>query len=206
MTKFILLTFGFLGWAFFEMSGGTDFKPASQALAANETNHRNIILRLTSHDEPSSAVTVANKVKPVDTTPPGYGNNDVKRVALNLTAARSNSGVQNAAYVMNAAYVPVNVSGSSSNAASPAMLPSAVNSGETASGSNNVNGAADIRSVNGNRVNLRGGPGTNFGVVTKMGQGDMVEVIQDNGDGWVKLRPVDGGPEGWMADFLLARS
>ena len=29
MKKFILLTFGFLGWAFYEMSGGADFVPAS---------------------------------------------------------------------------------------------------------------------------------------------------------------------------------
>jgi len=205
MTKFILLTFGFLGWAFFEMSGGTDFKPASQTLAANEANHRNIILRLTSHDEPS-ATTVATKVKPVDTTPKGYGNNDVKRVALNLTAARNNTGAKNAAFVTNAAYVPVSASGSSSTAASPAVLQTTDTSYETVAKSNDVNATADIRSVNGNRVNLRGGPGTDYGVVAKMGRGDMVEVIQDNGDGWVKLRSVDGGSEGWMADFLLTRS
>ena len=200
MTKFILLTFGFLGWAFFEMSGGTDFKPASQTLAANDATQRNIILRLTSHDEPS-ATTVATKVKPVDTTPKGYGNNDVKRVALNLTAARNNTGAKNAAFVTNAAYVPVSASGSSSTAASPAVLQTTDTSNETVAKSNDVNATADIRSVNGNRVNLRGGPGTDYGVVTKMGRGDMVEVIQDNGDGWVKLRSVDGGSEGWMAEI-----
>jgi len=27
--------------------------------------------------------------------------------------------------------------------------------------------------------------------------------LQDPGNGWVKLRPLDGGPEGWMAEFLL---
>lgn len=52
--------------------------------------------------------------------------------------------------------------------------------------------------------NVRGGPGTDYGVVTKLTSGDAVEVLMDNGDGWVKMRPVDGGVEGWMADFLLA--
>ena len=33
-----------------------------------------------------------------------------------------------------------------------------------------------------------------------------VEVIRDNGDGWVKLRVLDSGRVGWMADFLLVAS
>ena len=62
---------------------------------------------------------------------------------------------------------------------------------------------ADIRKVNGTRVNVRGGPGTNFGVVGKLGKGDAVEVVEDNGAGWVRFRSVDGTASGWMADFLL---
>ncbi|WP_304951371.1 SH3 domain-containing protein, partial [Sulfitobacter sp.] len=46
-------------------------------------------------------------------------------------------------------------------------------------------------------------PGTNFGVVGKLGKGDAVEVIEDNGAGWVRFRSVDGSESGWMADFLL---
>ena len=62
----------------------------------------------------------------------------------------------------------------------------------------------DIRVVSGNRVNVRGGPGTGFDVVNRLVRGEEVEIIEDNGDGWVKMRPVSGGKEGWMADFLLA--
>ncbi|MEO1555213.1 MAG: SH3 domain-containing protein, partial [Pseudomonadota bacterium] len=60
------------------------------------------------------------------------------------------------------------------------------------------------RSVSGNSVNVRGGPGTNFSVVNRMVRGDKVEILQDPGQGWVQLRPVGGGPVGWMADFLLS--
>ena len=63
---------------------------------------------------------------------------------------------------------------------------------------------SDIRVVSGNRVNVRGGPGTNFGVVGKLGAGDTVEVIEDNGAGWVRFRSVNGQETGWMADFLLS--
>ena len=63
--------------------------------------------------------------------------------------------------------------------------------------------AGDVRIVSGTRVNVRGGPGTNFDVVSQVIEGDAVEVLDDNGDGWVRMRSVDGGPEGWIADFLL---
>ena len=36
MKTFILLTFGFLTFAFYEMSGGSDFEPASARMAEAE--------------------------------------------------------------------------------------------------------------------------------------------------------------------------
>lgn len=63
--------------------------------------------------------------------------------------------------------------------------------------------AQDIRSVSGTRVNVRGGPGTEYAVVASLIQGDQVEVIDDTGEGWVLLRLPDGESVGWVADFLL---
>jgi uncharacterized protein YgiM (DUF1202 family) len=62
-----------------------------------------------------------------------------------------------------------------------------------------------IRRVNGDLVNLRAGPGTSHAVVGQLPRGAAVEVLRDNGAGWIRLRPVNGGPEGWIADFLLTR-
>lgn len=67
-----------------------------------------------------------------------------------------------------------------------------------------VNGAADRRYVSGDLVNLRSGPGTAYGVVGQLSRGMEVEVLGDNGAGWVRLRALDGGAAGWMADFLLS--
>ncbi|WP_176440916.1 SH3 domain-containing protein [Oceanicola sp. 22II-s10i] len=67
-----------------------------------------------------------------------------------------------------------------------------------------VSATADLRVVTGTRVNMRNGPGTRYSVVSRLDQGDEVEVLQDPGDGWVKLRVSDTGRIGWMADFLLA--
>lgn len=65
---------------------------------------------------------------------------------------------------------------------------------------------ADMRKVSAARVNMRQGPGQNFSVVAKLTNGQMVKILQDPGDGWVKLRVEDGGRVGWMADFLLTAS
>jgi uncharacterized protein YgiM (DUF1202 family) len=62
-----------------------------------------------------------------------------------------------------------------------------------------------IRRVNGDLVNMRTGPGTSNAVIGQLPRGAAVEILGDNGAGWVRLRPVDGGPEGWVADFLLTR-
>ncbi len=61
----------------------------------------------------------------------------------------------------------------------------------------------DIRAVDGNRVNMRNGPGTNFSVLASLPRDTRVEVLTDPGDGWVRLQPINGGPIGWMADYLL---
>lgn len=67
-----------------------------------------------------------------------------------------------------------------------------------------VTGSADRRYVSGDLVNLRSGPGTAYGVVGQLSRGTEVEVLGDNGGGWVRLRALDGGAAGWIADFLLS--
>ncbi len=62
---------------------------------------------------------------------------------------------------------------------------------------------ADMRVVSGTRVNLRGGPATSYDVVTQLLEGDEVEVLDDTGDGWVRLRTIEGNEVGWMSDDFL---
>lgn len=64
----------------------------------------------------------------------------------------------------------------------------------------------DIREVSAARVNMRTGPGRTFSVLTKLSNGEKVEILQDPGSGWVKLRVVDSGRVGWMANSLLTAS
>ncbi|WP_417211648.1 SH3 domain-containing protein [Antarctobacter sp.] len=64
----------------------------------------------------------------------------------------------------------------------------------------------DLRVVSASRVNLRDGPATSYDVVAKLDEGVEVEVLDDTGDGWVKLRVVDGDTLGWMSDDFLTAS
>ncbi|NNK16990.1 MAG: SH3 domain-containing protein [Sulfitobacter sp.] len=209
MKKFIFLSFGFLAFAFYEMSGGAEFDPEAikmariDALEAQEP--------VVAETEVKSAPVIVAKAPKVfvDTDPPKT--NAVTRVALNLTsiddlpqanaprASEVNESVQPVTVA-----VPRNVGTVISSADTPAIIPSLIapSDGITTT-SAVVTSYEDIRTVSGNRVNVRGGPGTDFGVVARLVRGDEVKVLEDNGDGWVRFETVDGGTGGWMADFLL---
>ncbi len=192
MVRLILVTFAFLGFAFYQMSGGSDFEPVSAQFAEDKAN----------------ALTA-------QTT----DNADVTRVALNLTSVDD--------VLEGRAAVPVNLPQQKTLEAE-ATITQAVQQGESVTlipsliaGANPVPeptpvaapapqtttiGFVETRVVSGNRVNVRGGPGTTFNVVGRLVRGDEVEVLEDTGTGWVRFRSVDNDTQGWIADFLLTGS
>ena len=52
-------------------------------------------------------------------------------------------------------------------------------------------------------MNLRRGPGTNFNAVGRLTRGEQVLVLSEE-NGWVKLRVLETGRIGYMADFLVS--
>ena len=129
-------------------------------------------------------------------------NNSMVQKAVATSDDRAGAKVVKAK-VANATPMIQNASFSVTTANAPVVVPSLINSND--SNATYVSTTqADIRKVNGTRVNVRGGPGTDFGVVGKLAKGDAVEVVEDNGAGWVRFRSVDGAESGWMADFLLS--
>ena len=228
MKRFIFLTFGFMGWAFYEMSGGADFVPAGPQMASAEAAEAALIASA----PPSSnlvTATAANAARKAESPITPFAERTpardatATRVALNLTTL-SDLPQANDGMVQKAVATPADRAGAkvvkakavsapapkvekaaytTTSANAPTVIPSLIDGAD--SGATFVSTTqADIREVNGTRVNVRGGPGTNFGVVGKLGKGDAVEVIEDNGAGWVRFRSVDGSESGWMADFLLS--
>ncbi|MPL69008.1 hypothetical protein SDC9_14741 [bioreactor metagenome] len=56
--------------------------------------------------------------------------------------------------------------------------------------------------VNGNSVNVRTGPGTNFPVVQKVNRGESL-TIKEEAFGWYKVVMPDGNTTGWVASWLV---
>lgn len=200
MKTFILLTFAFLVFAGYQLSGGADFEPASVRMAALQpTAEKADVATVKSEEEAPQQDTVTRVSLNLTSVQPAIDPTEEPPVAV-----ESREPVEFASANDNTVEtVPRNVSVLSTEA-TPAIIPSLITPGETRSNLAQIASTKDLREVTATRVNVRGGPGTEYGVVSKLARGDAVEVIEDAGNGWVRMRPLDGSPEGWMADFLLS--
>ncbi|MDF0600791.1 SH3 domain-containing protein [Psychromarinibacter sp. C21-152] len=64
---------------------------------------------------------------------------------------------------------------------------------------------AETLYVTGSRVNLRAAPDTDAGVVLRLDKGDAAELLARIGNGWLRIRDIATGEEGFMsADYLSA--
>ena len=181
MNKFIFLSFIFMGWAFYEMSGGADFQPATRATAevaeaAPATAN--------SADEP---VRIASLNTRTDAAPSDPGLD-----ALPVVTRASFSNIE---------VTPRPLDESDLASVDPAVLDAFTGTPEPVALVTPA--AADLRAVTGNRVNMRNGPGTSYPVIGRLTRGQEVEVISEPGNGWLQLRVSDTGNVGWMADFLV---
>ena len=188
MNKFVLIAFAFMGFAFYELSGGSDFVPGNNSLtvfapappvvAASVVDRPAVVARAdtTSVDTQQVEPVSAPVAEAVDVEQPAARPDILQGVALASVAAPVE---------------PMPIPEPAVEAvAEPEPEPAPVVE-------------PDLRFVDGDRVNLRGGPGTDYAVVGKLLRDDMVEVLKDEGNGWLHLRVSATGDEGWMADWLL---
>lgn len=212
MTRFIVLTFAFLAWGFWELSGGADFVPEG----ANQ------LAEAPAAEEPAVLVTRASSMTtsltldpdPVAEPAAASGSETAQIVPASMTSPQANGrggtpeigqtrigdeGVYLFESLVEGAPTVADILPDSEIAV---IVPQAV-----AARSADVSlatSSGDIRRVAGSRVNMRSGPGTNYGVVTTLSGGTDVEVFEVNAQGWARLRDVATGQEGWMAERLLA--
>ena len=223
MKRFVLLSFVFLGLGFYELSGGSDFDPQEARVAAVDAR----VLRSTERaDTIVSAVSRPAPRRPEPSTAASFSTDDnVTRTQLDLVSFEavtadvpaSLDAVEVAAPVSAAPATPITelatraaleeepLSIASLETPTAAVAPSGITfSGSTqVAASTPTTGFSDIRSVKGDLVNMRSGPGTDYDVIDKLPQATQVEVLSSNGNGWVELRRVDSRETGWIAEFLL---
>ncbi|WP_417724335.1 SH3 domain-containing protein [Salipiger sp.] len=194
MTRLILLTFGVLGWAWYEMSGGADFGSGSGTVVA-EAEASDV----TAPEVARAASGASSAVVPRPA--PRLSAEPAATVDLALARARPAEAPLTAPVTAIAAVAeaPVMTDAPRDETALADAIPESEPVAEAAAATE----APDMLSVTGSRVNLRNGPGTRYSVVGQLVRGDEVERLTDNGAGWIKLRSVRGGRIGWMADDFL---
>ncbi|MWD29071.1 SH3 domain-containing protein [Aquicoccus sp. SCR17] len=226
MWRFICLTFGFLAVTFYQLSGGANFQPidrnAPQAGAAEAATAEAETDAAVPQDPTQTASRRAAE-RPMDDTVEGLG--------ITLASMRAPASVPEASAQAARVSAPA---GTPSAAIADTELASADDShaftftaARSAARQDELPAAAasapkarpevvevslprssrhETREVIANVVNMRIGPSTGYSVLAQLNRGDRVEVLREPGNGWVKLRTVEGNRVGWMSARLLARA
>ncbi|MFY0662918.1 MAG: SH3 domain-containing protein [Shimia sp.] len=199
MNKFVFLSLALLGWVFWELSGGSDFEPKSRAQVIEDSTPRQI--------EDATIVSRASLSVPITkvTAAPAVTHTAETSELLPTTVAIAGSEAQPEA----APVVIASLATGLDSFATPGTPVLASSIATDAAIENSVALALetqqlkDFRRVRGSRVNMRGGPGTSYSVLTVLARDSEVEVLRENGSGWVKLRDTGSGRIGWMAAKML---
>ena len=221
MNKFVFLSFVVLGWVFFELSGGSDFKPrvdpaltdtASTLLAAP-----GLAKPGTDKPEPDKSIAIATTAMTVP-TPTSEADADVVTVVEIATAPAGESSETGFPSRIDLAELPdvtlasLGQGGTEFGGLLAGFDPNALALASTVTNvtaskvdSQPEEPVADVRTVSANHVNMRHGPGTTYDVVTRLKLGDEVEVLDDSGTGWLRLRLVSDRTVGWISASLISK-
>jgi len=202
--RFITISLLFMAWAFYEMSGGKDFAPpsAGDGIVASAEAAVPDTSRAGKASGPAPQPEVARAA--IDPAVGGLSIAVAKKTSLvsDLASDKALPTPEPAAYTADKVDAgAANIGEGTLRVVSLEMPAAAPRSDVQRIESERV---VEMRTVAGDSVNMRNGPGTDYSIVTRLGRGEAVEVLQDPGNGWVKLRVEDSGRVGWMADFLLA--
>lgn len=170
-----------MGWGYWELSGGADFAPERWPVAERPAGMPapNLVTR--------ADTTTLSSID--DIADPAPQDAAIAAAINDVLAASEEPGAQ----------TPVADDFIAESVAAALAAPVAETVPETRLAS------ADLREVNGDRVNMREGPGTDFGVVDQLLRGTVIEVIELGGNGWVRVRVDASGRSGWVSDqFLIA--
>ncbi len=198
MWRFILLTFAFLGWSFYVLSGGADYEPRTQSWQARAKLDD---VRPLARPTPVAVASLTTGAEDVDDT-------EVSRadIALDTIEIQKDGDAVVTVATLETSEAPeptfeADTAKVEDLTATPdiATAPEIAEDAQPAA----ADSALDIRKVSGTVVNMRDGPSTFYLAIGKLKQGDQVEVLEDNAEGWLKIRVTETGQTGWMADWLV---
>lgn len=231
MKSYVLLTFGLLGWTFYTLSDGADYVPkegsrqavAMEKRAAAEMRMASAIDNQTDSgtspaaDQNDTAGVAMQSISDELGIAPGMlvinpqsTEAAPQQAVLAATSDNAAAGLTEAG--LTEADQP-NARIASLTLAEPAAFAQAAGFAPVTDASDGTNDAAqeaefqrleDLRQITGNRVNMRTGPGTSYGITAQVTRGTEVEVLDGLSTGWLQLRIRESQQIGWVAASLVS--
>ncbi|MEY8839786.1 SH3 domain-containing protein [Cribrihabitans sp. XS_ASV171] len=211
MNKFVLASFLFLGFAFYELSGGSDFEPRGTRPEPEERTARVEATKPKPNRQDRASEIVAKQVIAPRSTVKGLAGSRDGTPEETKTETGLNEGLMRVAAGYNTNFGLETNQGGTITLASLGRDPNALqviaeeprDDQQTAAESIAVEPQRDIRKVTGTRVNMRLGPGTTYPVISRLNLGHEVEVLESPGNGWLRLRVLPERTVGWISASLV---
>jgi len=231
MPRYILISFVFMGWAFYEMSGGSDFEPrektpelTAEAPAPEQpaTTRTRLQTQQTARaSDAASLVTTTSVSYRAEIAPRPSAEEMQARNEANMRAAENEQKLEQvraslrtdmnlAPSISDSDFKIASLSDLVTDEPMPDEIPTesveepAANQGLTETVRAPVSSDADLREIVATRVNMRAGPSTADDVLVRLERGHTVEVLGDNGAGWLRLRALPEDRVGWIAERLVS--
>lgn len=176
MNKYILVAFAVMAMTFYELSGGSEFEPGETSLVIF-AEPKPMVEK--TDERPAIVARADTSIRPLT---------DIAPARAVIEPAVSNASVVVTPVALEPETIAVTPEQPELDIQDVAVQQEP---------------SMDLRFVDGDRVNLRAGPGTDFAVVGKLVRNDLVEVLSDDGNGWLHLRNAATGDEGYVADWLV---
>jgi len=216
MSRFVMVSFMFMGWTFYEMSGGAGFAPPErpipvaiaklEPLSDQHVTAASLITKpvIQPMQNPTLQLHSTDSVTTLPTRPDA--DPELRsRVVLMQIAAVGETSFDFGANVNTAPTDSSTVQLASLSGGLASLAGNKVISDTAVDPIIPLGPAIDLRHVTASRVNMRDGPGTLYPVVNKLNRDAAVEVLDDSGTGWLRLRVVDGEQIGWIAASLISK-
>ncbi|MEM7320200.1 MAG: SH3 domain-containing protein [Pseudomonadota bacterium] len=214
MSRFVIVSFALMGWTFYELSGGADFEPRGKrsdnmvAAASKSTEPKPVIVRSTPTELVAKSALERRTAseKPVALVASQNEQDDsvpVENLISRLAQVGNTVNVGSNLFEdrEGQAYMLASLQQGGASLQQQAVL----SDSDLPSESTWTEPQPDLREVTGTRVNMRDGPGTTYAVLARLNIGHKVEVLEESGTGWLRLRVLPEQQMGWIAASLVSK-
>ena len=213
--RLVLSTFAVLAFVFYEMSGGSDFKPPVPPTDTAQSSKT--LPQPTRVDPPAPEIAQApstdvktpvskpapDRIIAEETQPDATKQTNLAQIRSGLSQGLTLLPASNPADGLQLVSLELGASGLRPT---PATLPEVAEETAVAQPAAFIEPEPDLREVTGTRVNMRDGPGTIYPVLASLTIGKQVEVLSDSGTGWLRLRTLPEQQLGWISASLISKS